>query len=194
MTKNTHSSGGFLFALLALNLFVSDYIKGHEPLYQLLLIVLFFHFTNIGSVFPDIDMKGSYIAKRYPFLAALFKKAKHRGITHSFFFIVILYIISLTLIFISHKNIVVIAICGGFLIGYISHLVLDMFTREGIELFFPFNFNFKIFNIRTGSKGENAFHKLLKLLIAIAILYNIYLIALKYFDVNLLQIVFRMKN
>ncbi|MGL5766120.1 MAG: metal-dependent hydrolase, partial [Sarcina sp.] len=133
----------------------------------------------------------SYIAKRYPLLAALFKKAKHRGITHSFFFTFILYIISLTLIFISHENIVVVAICGGFILGYISHLVLDLFTREGIELFFPFKFNFKVFNIRTGSKGELAFHKLLKFLIALALLYNIYLIALKYFNVNLIQIVFR---
>lgn len=188
MTKPTHTSGGFLFALIFLNLFVSRYIIGYEIPYQILLVLLFFHFSNLGSVFPDIDMKGSYISKRYPLLSKAFKKAKHRGLTHSLVFTGILYIICIALLTISHENIVVLSICGGFLLGYTSHLVLDLFTREGIELLFPFRFNIKIFNIKTGSKGEVRFHKVLKLIIFLFLIYNIYLFSLKYFNVDLLKI------
>ncbi|OPX47194.1 metal-dependent hydrolase [Clostridium thermobutyricum] len=189
MTKNTHSSGGFLFALITLNIFISCYINGYEILYQILLIALFFHFANLGSVFPDIDMKGSYISKRYPLLSKAFKKCKHRGLTHSFIFLSILYVIALALSFISHENIVVISICGGFLIGYISHLVLDLLTKEGIELFFPFRANIRLFNIKTGSKGEKTFHKFLKLIIAIFLIYNVYLISIRYFHIDLFKLV-----
>lgn len=189
MTKPTHTSGGFLFSLIFLNIFISKYLIRYELPFQILLIFLFFHFSNLGSVFPDIDMKGSYISKRYPLLARAFKKARHRGITHSLIFIAILYIISLTLVSISHKNIVVFTICSGFILGYTSHLALDLLTREGIELLFPFRFNIKLFHIKTGSKGEVAFHKFLKLIIFLFLIYNIYLLSLRYFNINLLNIV-----
>lgn len=189
MTKDTHSSGGFLFALIALNAFINGYIKGYAILYQILLVVIFFHFANLGSVFPDIDMKGSYISKRHPFLSKAFKKCKHRGVTHSFLFIAILYVISLALAVISHENIVVISICGGFILGYISHLVLDLLTKEGIELFFPFRTNIRFFNIKTGSKGEKTFHKFLKLIIALFLIYNVYLISIRYFHFDLIKFI-----
>lgn len=46
------------------------------------------------------------------------------------------------------------------MIGYISHLAADSFTKEGLSLLFPFKFNFglppvKEFRIKTGKFIEN---------------------------------------
>ncbi|MEG1002581.1 MAG: metal-dependent hydrolase [Clostridium sp.] len=187
MTKETHTSGGFFIALLALNSFTAKYISNYDLYYKIFLIIIYFYSANLGSLFPDIDMKSSFISKRHPFIAKHFgKRLRHRGITHSLIFLFTLFLLFKVLISISSFNIVVITISYGFLFGYTSHLLLDLLTKEGIELFFPLKTNIKIFFIKTGSKGEKIFYNFLKGITFLLIVYNIYLILNNQFHFDIL--------
>ncbi|MEG1254584.1 metal-dependent hydrolase [Clostridium sp.] len=175
MTKQTHSSGGFLVALLAIYPMIIKPTNDYTFSYQILLIGLYFYSANMGALFPDIDLKSSYISKRYPFIAKyLGKKCRHRGFTHSLLFLLLLYLLCLFLIFISQWNIVIIALCYGFLFGYASHLFLDILTHQGIKLFFPVDLNIHILSFKTNSAGEKIFSKILKIFTIILILNIMY--------------------
>ncbi|MEG2656817.1 MAG: metal-dependent hydrolase [Clostridium sp.] len=175
MTKQTHSTGGFLAALLALYPQIIKPTNNYILAYKILLIGIYFYAAYIGSSFPDIDLKSSYISKRYPFISKHFgRKLKHRGFTHSLLFLLFLYLSSLFLIFISQWNVVIITLCYGFLFGYASHLALDLLTCQGIELFFPIKLNIHILNFKTKSTGESVFNKLLKVIILFLIILVLY--------------------
>lgn len=172
MTKQTHSSGGFLIAAFAIYPFIIKFIENYNLPYKLLLIFLYFHFADLGSAFPDIDMKSSYVSKRYPFLSKYFgKNFKHRGFTHSIIFLLFLGIGCLALNYISQFNIVVHCITFGFYAGYGSHIVLDLFNLQGVELFYPCGINFKILNIKTNSNSEKLFNGFLNLLSSLLLIY-----------------------
>ena len=172
MTKQTHSSGGFLVASCALYPFIIRFIENYNLPYKLLLIFLYFHFADLGSAFPDIDLKSSYISKRYPLLSKYFgKNFKHRGFTHSIIFLLFLGIGCLFLIYISQFNIVVHSIAFGFYIGNGSHIILDLFNPQGVELFYPCKLNFKILNIKTNSTSEKIFNGILNLFSSLVIIH-----------------------
>lgn len=188
MTKQTHSSGGFLIALITLNIFITKYLIHYNISYGLLSLVIYFYTSHIGSLFPDIDMKSSFISKRHPFISKSFgKRCRHRGFTHSLLAMLILYIIFNIFIIISNDNIIIISMCYGFFIGYASHLILDLLTKEGIELLYPCRANLNIFFIKTNSNGEKHFNRFLKFIISIYILYNVYLIANNIFHLDILN-------
>jgi len=97
----------------------------------------------VATLIPDIDSRFSKLGKRIIFRPLQFF-AGHRKIIHSFIF---LFLISIPLFFIS-KN-----IFYGFIFGYGLHLLVDCFTVQGINLFYPFEFKISGF-IRTGSFFE----------------------------------------
>lgn len=172
MTKQTHSSGGFLVAALSIHPFITKFIEGYNFPYKVLLVFLYFHFADLGSSFPDIDMKSSYVSKRYPLLSKYFgKNCRHRGFTHSLIFLLILGIGCLSLIYISQFNIVVHSIAFGFYVGYGSHIILDLFNPQGVELFYPCKINLKILNIKTNSTSERFFNGILNFLTSLLLIY-----------------------
>lgn len=188
MTKQTHSSGGFLIALITLNAFIMNYLIKYNISYGLLSIAIYFYASHIGSLFPDIDMKGSFISKSHPLIHKIFgKRLRHRGFTHSLLAMIILYIFIKNFIQISNEDIIIISMCYGFFIGYASHLILDLITKEGVELLYPFKINISIFFIKTNSNGEKIFNKFLKFIILMYIFYNIYLITKNVFHVDILN-------
>lgn len=85
----------------------------------------------IGSLLPDIDHPKSKFGRLVPFLSypisAMFG---HRGITHSFFAIiaasVVMYLYGAKMWFVSPLA-----------IGYVSHLIGDVFTNSGAPLLWP---------------------------------------------------------
>lgn len=175
MIKQTHESGGFLIATITIYPIIQRNLSDYSLLYQLLLIILYFHSTNIGSLFPDIDLKGSYVSKRYPLMAkTLGRKFKHRGFTHSLLSLILLYICCVFFTFISNWNIVIETLCYGFWFGYASHIFLDLFTYQGVELLFPLRINVKFLNLKTNSLGEKIFNKMLKILSILLLLYYSY--------------------
>lgn len=128
-------------------------IKTHLALTILFIILLFSRVGN-GIVFsavalaatfiPDVDTKFSSLGKKKifrPFQMFM----KHRGIFHSFTFLLVL-----TLIFALFVPIIALP----FFLGYGMHVFLDSFTADGIAPFYPYKK--RIYgSIRNGSKSEN---------------------------------------
>ena len=79
---------------------------------------------SVGSLLPDIDHKNSLFGKALPFIP---KIIKHRTWTHSLLFLILCYFINVYL-------------C----IGCFVHLFLDMMTKQGCPLFYPFDIKIKL--------------------------------------------------
>jgi len=110
----------------------------------------------IASVLPDIDSYKSKIGKKVKplsFLINIF--LGHRGIFHSVFLLIL---ISLLIMLASYE------ITIAFFVGYLSHLILDSLTPEGVMFFYPFSKKKTKGFIRTGSLWENIFFFILIIL------------------------------
>lgn len=120
----------------------------------------------VGSLLPDLDQAANRLWDITPvgnltgqILRKLF--VGHRALSHSLIGAYLSYIILslvLPLIFnptyIDHK-----LVLGAVMIGYISHLVADLITKDGLPLLFPIKYKFafppvKKFRIKTGSFVE----------------------------------------
>ena len=129
MTVYNHVAGGIVFtgvfcSLFNVNIFESEYT-----------ITL----TVLSCILPDIDHTKSLIGKMFfPLSKYLSVRFGHRTITHSL-------VVFFPLVFLAHfledyylgSNDYYLI----FLFGYLSHLILDMVTIQGIPLFYPFNKN-----------------------------------------------------
>lgn len=111
--------------------------------FALFLVLIFFHSVEnfylfafvflLSSLLPDIDTPFSKIGKIKIFRLLNFF-TKHRGIFHSFIFV-----ISISILLIFFEN----SIWLAFLLGYSSHLILDSLTIQGVRLFYPFKIKIK---------------------------------------------------
>ena len=115
----THIAFGLLLSLLYMEYFIVE-----NKTVFILVTVLF-------SIFPDMDYPKSKIGRKQKMLSFLLNFLfGHRGVIHSIWIPVLLFSVLLLL----KINIIVgIAV----LIGYLSHLFLDMLTNEGIRPFYP---------------------------------------------------------
>lgn len=85
----------------------------------------------LSSVFVDIDLSKSKVGRRTRPISNIINIIfSHRGIIHSAYIPLLLFLI----LYINNYASVGIAI----LIGYIGHLLLDGLTKEGVNLFYPF--------------------------------------------------------
>ena len=153
MTGKTHRVGGMLCALAGYTVLESKgmLISGVNPLLQLTII---YPFAIYGSVFSDLDHNPNSIPSKDIVSVAVNKvlhlsdatkgplsifNARHRSWqTHSdlFLFIVIALFGTLLSSMSGTANSIIIQLVGmGFLLGVISHLILDMLTPEGIWCF-----------------------------------------------------------
>lgn len=179
MTKETHSKGGYILGLLLLPYIYNTFLVDYNLSYRVILLFIYAYFTHLGALVSDIDMKGSYISKRFPIVYKVFgKRFRHRGFTHSLIFVGIIAFIGDTIIVSSNDNIVFTCIFSGLLAGIISHICLDLITKEGVELFYPLGINFSILPIKTSSKTEKNINKFLSLLVIFLLGYRFYLITL----------------
>ncbi len=97
----------------------------------------------ITTYMPDIDTKFSAFGKRKPLRIIQFF-IKHRGVIHSFTFLILI-----TLIFVLFLPIVSL----GFFLGYSLHLFADSLSLAGIRPFYPLKKRVSG-KIRTGGKTE----------------------------------------
>jgi membrane-bound metal-dependent hydrolase YbcI (DUF457 family) len=139
------------------------------PLVQMSLATLFVSiFANmIGGLIPDLDNHSSEIWDKIrggSFVSALITPlfGGHRLFSHSLLGTIFFgYISHLFLSAISHILVVDMnVVWWAFMIGFISHLLMDGITKEGIPLLFPIHINFgfpplRLLRFRTGSIGEN---------------------------------------
>lgn len=155
MTGRTHDLAAFT---------VLNYIIATFPLPHLSLGTAFFAFSAnmIGGLAPDIDQPtgdlwhklpagGLYSRVFTPFLGG------HRHISHSILGVILFgfgakYVLGLA----SHVVLVNMDIVWwSFMIGYISHIGMDVLTKEGLPLLFPLPIKFAfpplaILRVKTG--------------------------------------------
>jgi membrane-bound metal-dependent hydrolase YbcI (DUF457 family) len=126
--------------------------------------IIFVVAALIGTAFPDIDTKYSKAGKKKIFRPVqLF--TSHRGVFHSFSFLILLVFV---LVFVFPLGI------KGFVLGYGLHLVTDSLTLMGIYPFYPLKWKIRG-NLRTGSIGEAG-------VFIIFILFSLFYFIIKYFN------------
>ncbi|PAB56896.1 metal-dependent hydrolase [Anaeromicrobium sediminis] len=99
-------------------------------------------------------------------LLILIGLSKHRTFTHSLGGVLV---ISYYIFFLFNEQMIMDNITYATIIGVVSHLVCDFFTKEGVEMFYPLShkkYRFP-FTITTGSVAESAIN-----LIFIFIIFN----------------------
>jgi len=111
----------------------------------------------LASLMPDIDTPGSIAGRLFHPLSTILKSVfGHRGITHSFPAL----ILSTIVLFNYSSELVTLS----FLLGYLSHIFLDMLSG-GVRLFYPFKRRYKL--IKNGIKeGEETVFAFLLFLLA----------------------------
>ena len=122
----------------------------------------------IGAMIPDIDHPKSLIGKLFPFISIpLERKFGHRTFTHSFagalVFTVMFAVVAFGIKLIPSQTPVSIGLVyrwiAAFGIGFVSHLCLDMFNKQGSQLMWPntgrdvIPKNIK-YRLESGSKAE----------------------------------------
>ena len=117
MLFRTHLAFSFLIGL-----YIIDFLKIKNQI-LFMLILLFF------SVFPDIDESSSKIFKKLKPFSYIAILSGHRNIFHTIYFPIAI----AGILFIFNLKLLSLAV----LIGYLLHLLLDMFTKKGINLFYP---------------------------------------------------------
>ena len=163
MTGRTHD-------LAALTALIIAFIYTPEiPVISITSLVLIVFANFIGGLFPDIDQQTSDFWDNFrfgPFVAKFIVPilGGHRHISHSLFGTV--FFGGLTYLFLNFvQSILTIKIeidliWYGFMIGFISHLIMDMPTKAGIPLLWPLKIDFgfppfKFMRITSGKFVEN---------------------------------------
>ncbi len=108
---------------------------------------LFFGFVLLATIFVDIDSHKSYIGNHW-FFRPLQLFVRHRGRLHSLLFGVLFSVIVAS--FYMWAGV-------GFFVGYLSHLFLDLLTRQGVSLFWPLFSKNISFGIKSGGVIEDIF-------------------------------------
>lgn len=105
--------------------------------------IIFCAILLTSTSLPDIDTKESKISRKIPVLPQILSLfTAHRGIIHSIYPIILI-----SAILYPYNSFYTLA----FIIGYLSHLILDAITIQGINFLHPFaQFHVKGF-IKTGS-------------------------------------------
>lgn len=120
--------------------------------------------SSLGAIAPDIDNSNSSIGKLLPFISKkIEKRFGHRTLTHSIWIISILITINLILI-LTNQPTKIINIPISFTIGYISHIILDTTTIQGVKILYPLSLKNAVFpfdtnqpeayRIQTASKAD----------------------------------------
>ena len=121
-----------------------------------------------ASLLPDIDTSKSVIGRLFfPLSRWLETKSVHRGITHSFFASGVLTIATYPIAVFGYAH-----LWHGLILGYFLGWLGDVFTKSGVEAFYPSKGRLIIPrnpNLRLGTRS-NAEWFLLMALVAIAIL------------------------
>ena len=123
--------------------------------------------NQLGGIAPDIDQPTAPLWRNLPeghFVGKAFGKllGGHRFISHSLLgFALFAWLCDLLLHFLHpimpHVDITL--VWYAFMLGYLSHLVMDTFTKEGVPWLLPIPFKFgfpplRAYRITTGKAGE----------------------------------------
>ncbi|MFA7243886.1 MAG: metal-dependent hydrolase [Patescibacteria group bacterium] len=163
MTGKTHKAIGITIGM-------GSFIAMQDASYMPATFAAVLLFSYFGALLPDIDQPASEIWDKLPFGSGhavghlVDPFIKHRNITHSilgyaiFNILIILLLNSLPL----YWGVLPAPVIIAFGLAYLAHLLADMFTVEGIPLFYPWKRFFGIppkpfdgIRIETGHWFEN---------------------------------------
>ncbi|WP_075617172.1 metal-dependent hydrolase [Paenisporosarcina indica] len=146
MTGKTHILGGLAASLALAN------VTNYEP-------VLLVGAGVVGALIPDICHGGSTIGRTLPVISKVINMLfGHRSFTHSLLFLLLIGFLLKS--FVANES-----LGTGLLIGMVSHIVLDMATKNGVKLFFPFKVRIRFpLTTRTGGAVESVVFAALSLL------------------------------
>lgn len=139
MTYKTHFVGGICAAALTSTVM---------PVESLAIVTAV---SAVSALVPDLDIEDSKLGRKAGFISKGISRAfGHRGFFHTpILYIALYFLMSMAL----PMN-----ICLGFLIGTMSHLILDSFNYKGIMWLFPLTKkHFHIASIKTRGFGETMF-------------------------------------
>ena len=139
MTYKTHFVGGICAAALTSTVM---------PVESLAVVTAV---SAVSALVPDLDIEDSKLGRKAGFISKGISRAfGHRGFFHT----PILYIVLYLLMSMALPT----SICLGFLVGTMSHLILDSFNYKGIMWLFPLTKkHFHIASIKTRGFGETMF-------------------------------------
>ncbi|UJF31338.1 metal-dependent hydrolase [Paenibacillus hexagrammi] len=112
----------------------------------------------VAGTLADVDKQGSTMAKVLFPVSALLKllHVKHRALTHSLIFVLILTLATAALPPLYHQVLIA---------AYFSHPLIDMFNEKGVQLWWPLRFHVRVLPkfaaIDTGSWLETLFQWIL---------------------------------
>jgi inner membrane protein len=122
----------------------------------------------LGALVPDLDQRNSKLSRIIPLLSWTIKfiGIKHRGISHSILGFIFAAVFSLSLIKLKFISIFLVY---GFLLGYLSHILIDLFNSGGVTLFWPINKRYSLGNIKVGRGAENLLFTVISLILVLII-------------------------
>ncbi|MDE5977063.1 MAG: metal-dependent hydrolase [Turicibacter sp.] len=175
MTATTHQRGGLLCGLMTHQLFIATFYTEANTFSKIFMITIYCIATTVGALLPDIDMRSSQMGRLLPFLSKIISTHfKHRTLTHSLLSIAFFFILmALAPLLDIGQDFYIILICG-LMIGHLSHIILDLFTNQGVCLFYPCKAKIKLANFKTGAKGERFINSVLLISMALYFLYETY--------------------
>ncbi|HVZ67243.1 MAG TPA: metal-dependent hydrolase [Patescibacteria group bacterium] len=185
MTGRTHDLAAFT-ALVG--------VVAYSPIPHITLAtaIVSFGANMLGGLAPDIDQptahlyrneRGGAIAAKLitPLLGG------HRYISHSFIGLAIFGFVAHEVLKLTSSVLIVnqSVVWWAFIIGYISHLFMDLFTEEGLPLLFPIPIRFgfpplRVFRMKTGGVVEKSFVFPMLLLINVYLFYSHYKVFLHF--------------
>lgn len=88
--------------------------------------------SYVGSYLPDIDLASSKAGQKAPWISKL---TSHRGMTHTLLFPALLaaltwYTYSIDIMYLA-------AFIAGVILGWVAHIVADMFNKVGVPVLWP---------------------------------------------------------
>jgi inner membrane protein len=95
--------------------------------------IIYFVCVPFGALLPDVDKENTKLGSKIKFIARFInKKVGHRTLTHSLFFITVLFYSSIIAFGIN-------IVSTGLMVGCVLHIFFDMMTPSGVPLAYPFS-------------------------------------------------------
>lgn len=137
MLCRTHLAFGLLVGLVALNYINLTYVDKF----------IFVSLVIFASMLPDLDHPDSKLSNKIPVIPKIISMvSKHRGIFHSIFFALLLSGAVYYFFGFSYGI--------ALFIGYMSHLIIDGLTKQGINFLHPIGRLHMAGFVETGTIGE----------------------------------------
>lgn len=154
MNYKTHLAGGVLLGIASMSPVSAILQVDISPLSTVGAVYMVS--SMAGSLFPDLDHRGSYLSRRMKLSSMIISNMfSHRGATHS----PILLTIGTTIAYLLSKLYYIgelsIIIATAFLLGALSHVFLDWFTKGGVPMFMPISKKkYSLLKMSSGKAGE----------------------------------------